>query len=72
MEKSKINYAIISVFLILVFIQTLYGTYDKSLTVDEVCYVGVGKYLISTGDFTYNVLNYHPPLSFYKVLKNYF
>ena len=65
MGNSKIHYAIISVFLILVFIQALYGTYDNSLTVDEACYVGVGKYLINTGDFTYNALNYHPPLSFY-------
>ena len=43
----------------------VYGVYKKSVSWDERCYIGAGKYVFKTGDFKYNALLYHPPLSFY-------
>lgn len=63
-EKLIIKF-FVAIFLFLVFVQTLYGTYKKSVTWDELCYIGTGNYLLKTGDFKYNALIYHPPMSFY-------
>ncbi len=44
---------------------TLLSIQKKSITWDELCYIGAGDYILKTRDFKYNALLYHPPLSFY-------
>ena len=65
-DKKKIFVNLfVALMILLVFAQTFYGVHKKSVTWDELCYIGAGKYILKTGNFGYNALVYHPPLSFY-------
>lgn len=64
MKKYTEKLALISSLAIIFFIGFL-SINDKSMTWDEACYIGVGKYIFKTGNFKINALAYHPILSFY-------
>jgi hypothetical protein len=38
---------------------------NNSVTWDETCYIGAGKYILKNYNFKYNALGYHPPLAYY-------
>ncbi|GEM_PF-2275319 len=58
---------IIIVIILLVFLsaQTIIGIFYNSVTWDELCFVGSGKAVLSTGNTRYTLLIDHPPLSYY-------
>ena len=62
---SKWQKFLIIFFLIMIFLQNVLSTYNKSIIYDEKRYIGVGKYLIHTDNYKYKALNHNPPLSYY-------
>src|SRR3989344_6813973 len=62
---SKWQKFLIIFFLIMIFLQNVLSTYNKSIIYDEKRYIGVGKYLIHTGNYKYKALDHNPPLSYY-------
>lgn len=57
--------ALVLLFCAILLFVSLLSIQKKSITWDELCYIGAGDYILKTGDFKYNALLYHPPLSFY-------
>lgn len=62
---SKKQKFLIIFFLVMILLQNALSTYNKSIIYDERRYIGVGKYLIHTGNFKYKAIDHHPPLSYY-------
>ncbi len=56
---------LILLFVVALFLENTLSIYDKSVTWDEKCYIGAGKYITKTGNFDYNAFVAHPPLSYY-------
>lgn len=63
--KNSLEKLVLLFALALIFIFGFFSILDKSMTWDERCYIGAGKYILNTGNFQYNIFAYHPPLSFY-------
>tara|TARA_Y100000310_G_scaffold345466_1_gene465294 strand:- start:708 stop:2486 length:1779 start_codon:yes stop_codon:yes gene_type:complete len=60
------KYKIVVVFLLLVnFFLISSSVYKESITWDEICYIGMGKYIIETGNFRTDGSISHAPLSYY-------
>jgi len=62
MKHEKI---MLSSFLLLILVLGVSSIFNKSMTWDETCYVGAGKYLIKTGNFKFSAFAFHPPMTYY-------
>lgn len=66
MKYNKWQKFLIVLFIAAIFAQNILSSYHTSILWDERCYIGLGKYILKSGNFlNLNALGYHPPLSFY-------
>lgn len=60
------KYKIIVIFLLLLnFFLISSSVYNENIIWDEICYVGMGKYIVETGNFKTDGSIFHAPLSYY-------
>jgi hypothetical protein len=64
-KNGKRDLLFLAVLSIVVFVLGASSIRDKSVTVDEPNYVGVGYYLLKTHNFLIEPITTHPPLSYY-------
>lgn len=64
-EYSRLQLAIIMLLFFSLFVQAIIGVLHNSAAWDELCFVGAGKAIFSTGYMRYMLLADHPPLSYY-------
>ena len=62
---SKPQLILIIIILFFMVVQELAGMLHNSVVWDELCFVGAGKAIFSTGYMNYMLLADHPPLSYY-------
>ncbi|MBI3190751.1 glycosyltransferase family 39 protein [archaeon] len=63
--KKRKTIIIASFLLLVAFIQIFFVSSSQSPVLDEQFYPGVGKYTVTTGDFSPFAYRFHPPLGYY-------
>lgn len=64
-QYSKSQILIIILLILFMLMQEIFGMLNNSVTLDEMCYVGAGKAIFSTGYMGYMLMIFHPPLAYY-------
>lgn len=62
---KKYSSVIVALLLVIHFLLSVTSVYEDSLTWDEKCYAGLGKYLIETNNYKIEGATYHAPFSYY-------